>query len=54
MSALLAGEALEMVDVGPGSHHHLEGRDDFVTGGAVAGGAEQPEGQIFSQQPVLP
>ena len=43
VAALLAGEALQMVDVSPGSHHHLEGRDDFVAGGAVAGGAEQPE-----------
>ena len=43
VAALLAGEALQMVDVSPGSHHHLEGRDDFVAGRAVAGGAEQPE-----------
>ena len=52
VSALLAGEALQMVDVGPGPHHHLEGRDDFVAGGAVAGGAEQPE--VFSQQASSP
>ena len=43
MATLLAGEALQVVDVGPGSHHHLEGGDHFVAGGAVAGGAEQPE-----------
>ena len=51
MSTLLTGEALQMVDVSPGPHHHLEGRDDFVAGRAVAGGAEQPEGQreIFSK-----
>ena len=46
VTALLAGEALKMVDVSPGSHHHLKGRDDFVTGRAVAGGAKQPEGDV--------
>ncbi len=40
--ALLAREALQVVDVGPGPHHHLEGRDHLVAGRAVAGRAEQP------------
>ena len=40
---LLTGETLEMVNVIPGAHHHLEGRDQFAAGGAVACGAEQPE-----------
>ena len=41
MVALLAGEALEVVDVGPGPHHHLEGRDHLVARRAVARRAEQ-------------
>ena len=43
VAALLTGEALQVVDVGPGPHHHLEGRDDLLAGGAVAGGPEEPE-----------
>ena len=42
MSALLTGEALEVVDVSPGPHHHLEGWDHLVAGSAVARGAKQP------------
>ena len=42
MSALLARKALKVVDIGPGSHHHLEGGDHFVARRAVACGAEQP------------
>ena len=30
-----------MVHIGFRSHHHLEGGDDFVTGGAVPGGPKQ-------------
>lgn len=43
VSALLARKALKVVDIGPGSHHHLEGGDHFVARRAVACGAEQPE-----------
>ena len=32
-----------MVDISPGSHHHLECWNHLVTGGAVAGRTEQPE-----------
>ena len=39
--ALLTGEALEVVDVGLRSHHHLKRRDHLRAGGAVAGRAEQ-------------
>lgn len=45
--ALLAGKALEVVDIALGSHHHLEGRDDFVTRCAVARRAKQPEGERY-------
>ena len=41
VATLLAGEALQVVDVGPGSHHHLEGGDHLVTRRAVARGPEQ-------------
>ncbi len=40
--ALLAGEALQVVDVCPGAHHHLEGGDHLVARRAVASGAKQP------------
>jgi len=40
--ALLTSETLEMINVGPGSHDHLKGRDDLVACGAVAGRSEQP------------
>lgn len=43
VSALLTRKALQVVDVGPGSHHHLEGGDHLVAGRAVARGAKQPE-----------
>ena len=33
VTTLLAGEALQVVDVGPGSHHHLKGRDHLQEGG---------------------
>ncbi len=33
VTTLLAGEAFQMVDVGSGPHHHLEGRDDLGTTG---------------------
>ena len=41
MSALLAGETLQVVDIGPGPHYHLERGDDLLAGGAVTGGAKQ-------------
>ena len=43
VATLLAGEALQVVDVGPGPHHHLECRDDLLAGRAVSSGAKQPE-----------
>ena len=43
MAALLAREALEMIDVILGSHHHLKRRNHLGTRRAVACNAEQPE-----------
>ena len=42
VAALLTRKALQVVNIGPGSHHHLEGGDHFVTSRAVARGAKQP------------
>ena len=42
VATLLAGEALQVVDIGPGPHHHLKGRDDLLAGGTVARGPKQP------------
>ena len=52
MAALLAGEALEVVNIGAGPHHHLEGRDDLLAGGAVAGGAKQSEVVPLAEEEV--
>ena len=52
VATLLASEALQMIDVGPGSHHHLEGGDHFITGGAVASGAKQAEVVSLAEQEV--
>ena len=52
VAALLTSEALQMVDVGPGSHHHLKGRDDLLAGSAVARGAKQAEVVSLAEQEV--
>ena len=52
VAALLTSEALQMVDVGPGSHHHLKCRDYFLAGSAVARGAEQAEVVSLAEQEV--
>ena len=52
VAALLAGEALQVVDVGAGPHHHLEGGDDLLAGGAVASGAKQPEVVPLAEEEV--
>lgn len=41
--ALLAGEALQVIDIGAGTHYHLEGRDHLAAGGAVARVSKQSE-----------
>jgi hypothetical protein len=46
--ALLTGEALQVVDVVPGPHDHLERRNHLVTRSAVARIAEQPGGKTAS------
>lgn len=40
---LLTGETIEMIDVRPGSHDHLEGRYRLVAGRAKSGIPEEPE-----------
>ena len=52
VAALLTSEALQMVDVGPGSHHHLKGRDDLLAGSAVARGAKEPEVVSLAEEEV--
>ena len=41
VATLLTSEALQVVDVGPRPHHHLEGGDHLVTRRAVARRPEQ-------------
>lgn len=41
--ALLTGETLQVIDVAPRPHDHLEGGYDLAAGGAVARVPEQPE-----------
>lgn len=48
---LLTREALQVVDVRPRPHHHLECRDGFVTGRAVTRVPEQ-SAQIWKQRRV--
>lgn len=43
MSALLTGEAVEMIDIRPGPHDHLERRYLFVTCCAASRVAKEPE-----------
>ena len=52
VAALLTSEALQMVDVGPGPHHHLECRDDLLAGSAVARGAKEPEVVSLAEEEV--
>ena len=53
MAALLAGEALEVVDVVPGPHDHLEGRDHLGARRAVAGVAEQPASRATTRSELV-
>lgn len=43
MIALLTSEALQMIHIVPGPHHHLEGWYHFVASGAEARVAKQPQ-----------
>ena len=52
VATLLTSEALQMVDVGPGSHHHLKGRDDLLAGSAVARGAKESEVVSLAEEEV--
>lgn len=40
--AELASEAVEVIHIVPGPHHHLEGWDQLAAGSAVARGAKKP------------
>jgi hypothetical protein len=51
--ALLTCEALQVVHVVPGPHHHLEGWDNLAASRAVACVAEQPAGQTTGVSPQL-
>lgn len=47
----LASEAVEMVHIVPGPHHHLEGWDQLAAGSAVSCGTKQPaEGRVQGVQ----
>ena len=52
VATLLTSEALQMVDVGPGSHHHLKGRDDLLAGSAVARGTKESEVVSLAEEEV--
>ena len=47
----MAGEALEVIDVRLGPHHHLEGGDRLAAGGAVT---RRPEQSVDHTQPYTP
>jgi len=49
---LLTGETVEVVDVALGPHHHLEGRDHFAAGGAIARRSEQSEIIAFAENEI--
>ena len=49
--AELAGEAVEVIYVVPGPHHHLKGWNQLAASGAVSCGAEEPaEGRVQRAQ----
>lgn len=43
MIALLTGEALQVIDVAPGPHHHFEGGNDLRASRTVAGVSKQSQ-----------
>jgi len=52
VTTLLTSKTLEMIHIGPGSHHHLECWDHLVTRGTVASGAKQPEIVSLAEEQV--
>ena len=52
VSTFLTSKTFQMVDIVLRPHHHLEGGDDLLAGGAVASGAKQPEVVPLAQQEV--
>jgi len=46
---LLTSEALQVIDIGPCTHHHLEGWDHLAAGGAVARVAKQSAEKSYEQ-----
>ena len=43
VTTFLTSETLQMINIGPGSHHHLKCRNYFLTSWAIAGRPEQSE-----------
>lgn len=54
MSALLAGETIQVIDVRPGLHNHLERRYLLVASRAMSRIPEQPEVVSFTEDKVGP
>lgn len=54
MSALLAGETIQVIDVRPGLHNHLERRYLLVASRAMSRIPEQPEVVPFTEDKVGP
>lgn len=52
MVALLAREALQMVDVAAGTHHHLKRRNDLAAGGAIANVPKESQVIPFAENQV--
>ena len=43
--ALLAGEALQVVDICSGSHHHFKSRNNFIASAAIPSCTKKPKKQ---------
>lgn len=54
MSTLLTSETVQVIDVRPGLHNHLERRYLFVAGRAVSRNPEQPEVVPLTEDKVGP
>jgi len=51
--AELTGEAVQMVNIISGPHHHLKGRDQLTAGSAIPGGTEEPAKEARSLEAIL-
>lgn len=52
MITLLAGEALEVIDVISSPHNHFEGRNGLVTGGTIPGHTKETQIVAFAQDQI--